>query len=121
LLNSDNSGDASFEVAQYLNGLLDAKNLYVWTDVRQVCEKFVGKCAFGLKGWSSSNDTFDYFVVPVVEQSSESHYVDNFGKIKIGSSLLNATDLYDINKSYDFKVSIDGRDITTIKVIKNKQ
>ena len=121
LLNADNSCDTSWEVSQYLNNLPDAQNLYIWTDSRQVCEKFVGRCAFGLRDWISSEVNFDYFVVPLAEQSSQLACKNNSNAIKIGASLLDTTDLYAQDKNYDFKISIDGREVTTIKVIKNNK
>jgi 4-amino-4-deoxy-L-arabinose transferase-like glycosyltransferase len=121
MLNLDNSEDGSSEISQYLNGLPDAKNLYVWTDERRVCEKFVGRCAFGLKNWSSSDVTFDYFVVPTVagEQDGSMLYKNSSSEVKIGTTLINATDFYSPDRNYDFKIIIDGRKSSTMKVIKN--
>ena len=118
-LNTDNLGDESWNIAQYLNNLPNASNLYIWTDSRQVCEKFIGKCAFGLKGWNLKDVNFDYFVVPVIEKDNNVSYKNNSNEIKIGSSSFNFVNLYSPDGACDFKFEIDGRKITTVKVIKS--
>ncbi len=57
-------GDGSYEAAQYLNSLPNAKNLFVWTDKKGVCSFFVGKCDSFYDSLSfKESPTIDYFII----------------------------------------------------------
>lgn len=56
-------GDGSYEAAQYLNSLPGAKNLFVWTDKKGVCNFFVGRCDSFSGSEEFQKNKIDYFVI----------------------------------------------------------
>lgn len=56
VINSKDMGDGNYEIAQYLNNLPNAAELFVWTDKSGVCQFFVGKCT----GMARGNALVDY-------------------------------------------------------------
>ena len=56
-------GDGSYEAAQFLNSLPDAKNLFVWSDKKGVCNFFVGKCDSFTGSDEFNAVKIDYFVI----------------------------------------------------------
>jgi len=63
LLNLKDMGDGSYEAAQYLNSLPNAKNLMVWSDKGAVCAVFVGECNISFKKADIKDVKFDYMVI----------------------------------------------------------
>lgn len=61
--NVKDMGSGSYEAAQYLNNLPDAKNLLVWTDKDGVCKFFVGRCKRGRNYETLRREGLDYIVV----------------------------------------------------------
>ena len=115
VLNLKDMGDGSYEAAQYLNSLPNAKNLKVWTDKSGVCQFFVGKfCKSGFsfdgRGW-----TFDYFVVSAGRESRTTKMT--LSKVNGGNDGLTRLDkLYLINDTV-FRLNIGGRGGDFIKII----
>ncbi len=70
VLNLKDMGDGSYEAAQYLNALPNARNLVVWTDKRGLCRIFVGKCTstMDFKRYITEGWRFDYYVVTTGRQ-----------------------------------------------------
>jgi hypothetical protein len=56
-------GAGSYEAAQYLNQLPDAKSLAIWTDKRGVCKFFVGQCTDGFDFSEIPSAELDYVVI----------------------------------------------------------
>jgi hypothetical protein len=114
ITNLKDMGDGSWEVSQYLNELPNAKNLVVWSDKKQVCEKFVGKCASGsyLKNDDVSN--FDYLIS---SRGGSADFQNKLQPIRIGAHIVDPQRLYSPDKFYDFKVNVDGRKSDFVKVV----
>jgi len=112
VLNLKDMGDGSYEAAQYLNNLPNAKNLNVWTDKRGVCVFFIGNCSSGI----GSEKSFDYFVVSAGRESRTSRMTLSryYGGNK---SIVRLDKLYDFQKA-DFYLKIGGRPNNFVKVIK---
>ncbi|MDX9913083.1 MAG: glycosyltransferase family 39 protein [Candidatus Moranbacteria bacterium] len=106
-------GDGSYEVAQYLNTLPNAKKLFIWTDKKGVCTFFIGKCdSFYDKLSFESNPEIDYFVISAGREN------------KITNGTRGKTFLpYDFEKIYNsqeaqFYLHIGDREKNYIKVLK---
>ncbi|MCX6766517.1 MAG: glycosyltransferase family 39 protein [Candidatus Moranbacteria bacterium] len=115
ILDLRNMGDGSWESAQYLNGLPDAKNIKVWADEGGVCEAFVGACSDTLKP-DQLNTSFDYFVVSAGREAKSVHMAQTRltklnGAIEVGS-------LYSETNPYQFQLNVGGRSGNFVKVMK---
>ena len=105
-------GDGSYEMAQYLNTLPNAKNLFIWTDKKGVCDFFVGKCDsfYDILSFKNNPD-IDYFVI------------SSGRKNKILNETRNKTSLpYDFNKIYsseksEFAIFINDRQGNYVKLL----
>jgi len=62
-------GAGSYEAAQYLNSLPDAKNMMIWTDKDGVCKFFVGNCSRGRNYSMLRERGLDYIVVSAGRES----------------------------------------------------
>jgi len=106
-------GDGSYETAQFLNSLPDAKNLFVWTDKTGVCQFFVGKCDSFFDALSFQEaPPVDYFVVSSGRENkiitnTRSHAGIPYDFEKIYQS-----------KNYAFSIFINNRKNNYIKVLK---
>lgn len=115
VLDLRNMGDGSWEAAQYLNSLPDAKNLKVWADEGGVCEAFMGACSDTLKP-DQMNTKFDYFVVSAGREAKsirmgETRFTKLNGSIPISN-------LYSKENPPEFEFEIGGRSDNFVKVIK---
>ncbi|NTW27673.1 MAG: hypothetical protein HGA36_05080 [Candidatus Moranbacteria bacterium] len=123
ILNPKDMGDGSWEISQYLNNLPNAKNLNVWTDKKQVCEKFLGSCTSGFNLNNTNENNFDYLIVSTggsMETRSRTWKKDE-NIFAIGKNIINPADLYSpTSTNYDFKVTIDDKTRNFIKIVKTK-
>jgi hypothetical protein len=103
-------GDGNYEVAQYLNKLPSADQLYIWSDKGGVCESFRGRCIIGQKKSDIEGVSFDYFVTSADRKSK------NTKSNSIMKKQFDFTKLYDPN-IYDFRVIIGGRENNFVKVV----
>ncbi len=64
IINPKDMGDGSYEIAQWLNRLPDAKNLNIWSDKRGVCTFFIGNCSGNIRkrDFIAHGPHYDYFV-----------------------------------------------------------
>lgn len=121
LINPLDLGGGSYEVSTYLNKLPDAKNLSIWTDKKQVCEKFIGRCTSNLKPHEISNITFDYFIASRGGASKTIGFSrSTTPPFKIGTTPIDVEKLYAPDQYYDFKITIGGRPQNFIKVSEAK-
>ena len=112
LVNYKDMGDGSFETAQYLNALPDAKNLSIWSDKGAVCAVFVGKCEISFLPKKIANKTFDYVVVSSGRKSKGL----KLSLSRSTGSIINIRDAHE-TENYDFKVELAGRATNYVKVI----
>lgn len=110
LLNFKDMGDGSYEVAEYLNALPDAKALSIWSDKGAVCAVFKGECTIGFNPKSISAKHFDYFVLSSGRQSRTT-------KLSNG-----VNQYYDFRRAYTlddtvYTTMFDGRPDNFVKII----
>lgn len=118
MTNLKDMGDGSWEVSHYLNNLPDAERLVIWSDKKQVCEKFVGKCKTGFRYKDLTNFKFDYLIASAggkaetLNRSSQRRetFQSAFGAIDVEK-------LYAPDGYFDFKVNIDDKPEDFIKVV----
>jgi len=117
MLNMLDMGDGGWEISQYLNNLPGAKDLSVWTDKKQVCEKFIGHCTSSLNPREIGKIKFDYFVTSRSGKSKTLGYAQSsvlpFG---IGLRPINLNNLYSLDSKTAFKISIGYRPQNFIKI-----
>lgn len=122
ILNPRDMGVGGWEASQYLNSLPNAKKLVVWSDKKQACEKFVGKCIASLKPSRTKNINFDYFVTSAVGQSKAMRYAKSNGTLlQIGFNTIDPRKLYSADKNYVFKTIIGNRSKNFIKIMNYAQ
>jgi 4-amino-4-deoxy-L-arabinose transferase-like glycosyltransferase len=110
VLNLKGMGDGNYEVAQFLNQLPNADQLFVWSDKGGVCESFRGRCIIGHNKADIEGIEFDYFVSSIDRKSKS---------MKASSILRKQVDfnkLYDTN-IYDYRVVIGGRENNFVKAV----
>jgi hypothetical protein len=121
VLNLRDMGDASWEISQYLNNLPDANQLNVWSDKKQVCEKFIGKCETGFNVKNLGDQHFDYFIASRGGEAETTGRAvgQKGGLLKIGAHTVDTNKLYSPDNYYDFKIDIDHRPNNYIKVVRS--
>jgi hypothetical protein len=104
-------GAGSYEAAEFLNSLPEAKNISVWTDKLGVCYFFNGPCYSGFN--PDINDVqLDYIVVTSGrEVRTEKMTTKNAPDF---------TRFYEKKDRAEFEINIDGRPGQFVKVFKNK-
>jgi hypothetical protein len=114
VLNLKDMGDGSYEAAQYLNALPNAKNLKIWTDKRGVCTFFQGNCSGSLEG-AKNGEHFDYFVISSGRESRTSRLT--LSSFNGGNTQIIRLDkLYDM-ENVDWKLEIGARPNNFVKII----
>jgi 4-amino-4-deoxy-L-arabinose transferase-like glycosyltransferase len=108
-------GDGSWEAAQYLNALPDARNLKVWSDKGGVCERFVGTCRDSFKQ-KALNMHFDYFIVSAGRKSKS--VSRGGGKLAQLNGTIPIVKLYSEENPAVFRLNIDDRSANYVKIIK---
>lgn len=68
-------GPGSYEMAEKLNALPDAKNLLVWTDKDGVCQFFVGRCKRGNNKEVITDQNIDYVVISSAREVRTGHMI----------------------------------------------
>jgi len=113
VLNLKDMGDGSYEAAQYLNSLPNAKELSIWSDKKGVCTFFVGKCFIGVEFKKEDETNFDYFVV----SSGRKNRTTNMNKNKLSANVteFKVYPLYEMGNA-DYEIKIGGRPNNFIKV-----
>jgi 4-amino-4-deoxy-L-arabinose transferase-like glycosyltransferase len=112
IINPRDMADGSWEASEFLNNLPHAENLVVWSDKKQVCEKFIGRCSTDPK----KNITYDYFVT---SRSSKDEFIKKTkvqGAYKIGTAEVDVPRLYAEEDPGDFKIIIGGRSKNYVKI-----
>jgi len=69
IVNLKGMGEGSFEAANFLNNLPDARNLTIWSDKGAVCEAFAGKCFIDFNREIFRENKIDYFVISTDRRS----------------------------------------------------
>lgn len=118
VLNLKDMGDGSYEAAQYLNNLPNAKDLSIWSDKKGVCTFFLGKCFIGVEFKKEDETDFDYFVL----SSGRKNRTTNINKNKLSASVteFKIYPLYEMNNP-DFEIKIGGRSNNFIKIFSSSK
>jgi hypothetical protein len=105
-------GEGSYEAAEYLNALPDAKKLVIWTDKQGVCVFFVGKCHTKIEAKFFADTQLDYLVVSSGRKSRTT-------KLR-GELFIQGTSMKDIYETEGFEklISIGNREANNVKIIK---
>ena len=105
----DDMGDGSWETSQYLNSLPNAKNLNIWSDKKQVCEKFIGRCETGFRIKNYQNVQFDYFVASTSGQQESETRSKKDQTLVLGGQTVSIAKLYsNKNTNYIFKIIVSN-------------
>jgi len=121
ITNLKDMGDGSWEVSQYLNSLPNANQLSIWSDKKQVCEKFIGHCETGFKIKNYQTIQFDYFVASTSGQQESQSRSKKDSTLILGGQTINVAKLYsndDIN--YVFKIIVSNSPNNYIGVLDAK-
>lgn len=111
VLNLKDMGDGSYEAAQFLNTLPNAKDLTIWSDKGAVCETFAGTCKVSFNRNDIKGFDFKYFVVSTGRKSRS---------LKM-SNIFN--DSVDFDKLYSpeelgiFRINFGGRTNSFVKIV----
>lgn len=109
-------GAGSYEAAQWLNKLPNAKDLLIWTDKDGVCKFFVGRCKRGLDYQKLRNDGLDYIVVSAGRESRTTKMMG--GDIDNQKRGLIRFDQYYTRTDPVFLIDINGRSSHFVKIFK---
>jgi len=107
-------GSGSYEAAEYLNNLPDAKNLAIWTDKRGVCKFFIGTCTDGFDFASLPEGGLDYVVISAGRESRTDRMMRN-------PYLLNDVGLVRYDTYYEqfqplWELLINGREAQFVRI-----
>ena len=111
---SDAWGYGSYEAAQYLNSLPDAKNLKIWTDRSALCQFLAGKCIRDYK-IDLSKVKPDYFVF-----SRRGQIRHRFIWLRPDLAKLPASDYYEKEKPV-WRLDILGREANFVRIVKSRE
>ena len=113
IVNFKGMGEGSFEAATYLNNLPGAHDMTIWSDKGAVCEAFVGRCYIDFKAKTFLGNKIDYFVVSTDRKSRS---------LKMSGSVQKLADFKKAysNQDYTFNVTIGGRKVNYVNVIKGE-
>lgn len=108
-------GPGSYEIAEQLNTLPNAKNLLIWTDKDGVCQFFVGRCKRGNTKEVIYDDSYDYIVVSSARKTRTSNMFRS--KVSKDPEVLPVNTYYDRNDEA-FAVFINGRPSHYVKAFR---
>ncbi|EKE10992.1 MAG: hypothetical protein ACD_15C00162G0008 [uncultured bacterium] len=106
-------GEGSYEAAEYLNSLPDAKKLSIWTDKQGVCVFFVGKCHTKIDTDFFAETNFDYLVV---SSGRKSRTTKLRGELFFKGTAIK--EIYETEK-YEKIIPLAGRKNNYLKIIKS--
>jgi hypothetical protein len=111
IVNLKGMGEGSFEAANYLNNLPDARNMIIWSDKGAVCEAFVGKCFVDFKREIFRENKIDYFVISTDRKSRS---------LKMSNPMRKTVDFERIynEKKYVYNISVANNPNDFVRVIK---
>jgi 4-amino-4-deoxy-L-arabinose transferase-like glycosyltransferase len=109
LVNLKDMGDGSYEAAQFLNALPNARNLSIWSDKGAVCAVFKGKCTIGFTK-KIKTMKFDYLVTSSGRKSRT---------LKLSASLNSYIDFHKAysTEEYAQKIILAGRENNYVKIV----
>ncbi|MDO8566270.1 MAG: glycosyltransferase family 39 protein [Candidatus Moranbacteria bacterium] len=112
-------GAGSYEAAQYLNSLPEAKNMLIWTDKDGVCKFFVGRCSSSRNYAMMRENGLDYIVVSAGRQSRTTKMMG--GDIANNKPGIIRFDQYYTKTNPLFHILINNRPSHFVKVFRFEQ
>jgi 4-amino-4-deoxy-L-arabinose transferase-like glycosyltransferase len=109
-------GDGSFEAADFLNKLPDAKHITVWTDKNGVCTFFVGNCYISFNFNNLKSKHLDYVVVSSGRQSRTTKMIESFVN-NFKPDVIRFDKYYTQTDNLTYVLYIDNRPGNFIKII----
>lgn len=109
-------GPGSFEIAQKLNALPNAKELLIWTDKDGVCKFFIGHCKRGRNYETLRRDGLDYIVVSAARASRTTKMIAP--EVLRQEPGIIRFDEYYLRNDPLFKIDINGRPSHFVKVFR---
>jgi hypothetical protein len=110
-------GTGSYEAAQYLNSLPNAKDLTIWTDKDGVCKFWKGRCMRGFDTDALQRDTLDYVVLSSSREGRTGTRIG--GKKAKDTNIIPLDDYYDGTMGEPaWKLEVNGRPSQWVKVWK---
>jgi len=108
-------GHGTYEAAEYLNSLPDAKNKIIWSNTNTICMFFVGNC-LNTRKIDLNVVTPDYFVI-----SKRGELKANKGFIFTNQDYIGKDSRYyykNLKTNYEWKILMNDREEDYIKIIK---
>ncbi len=109
-------GNGSYEAAEYLNSLPDARSMAIWTDKRGVCKFFLGECTDGFDFDNIPTDEIDYIVISSGRESRTERMMAN--PYVLNDEGLIRFDTYYSRTDADFELLINGRPSHYVRVFR---
>lgn len=109
-------GNGSYEAAEYLNSLPEARSMAIWTDKRGVCKFFLGKCTDGYDFDEIPTAEIDYIVISSGRESRTERMMAN--PYVLNDAGLIRFDTYYARTDADFELLINGRPSHYVRVFR---
>jgi hypothetical protein len=109
-------GPGSYEIAEKLNQLPDAKNTLIWTDKDGVCQFFIGRCKRGNNKEVLTDKDIDYIVISSARAIRTGHMVRS--RYESNTENVVPIHLYYEKENPDFEVKINGRPSHYVRAFK---
>ena len=110
-------GDGSYEAAQYLNQLDNAKNVTIWSDKKGVCLFFVGRCF--VERDPENIEIFDYLVLSSGRESRTSRLISS--RLVNGKLYSVRLDKLYADENAIYKLKIGNRPNNFVKIFSKDQ
>lgn len=123
ILNIKDMGDGSYQAAQYLNNLNNAKNLTIWSDKNGVCSIFIGNCTSSveLQKLTKKNIKFDYFVTSSTKKNLITRKFNReLRRSNVPTNPIIFTNLYKKNIYAEHEIILGLNNFNKIKIINAK-
>jgi 4-amino-4-deoxy-L-arabinose transferase-like glycosyltransferase len=117
VLNLKDMGDGSYEAAQYLNQLDNAKNVTIWSDKKGVCLFFVGRCF--VERDPENIEIFDYLVLSSGRESRTSRLISS--RLVNGKLYSVRLDKLYADENAIYKLKIGNRPNNFVKIFSKDQ
>ena len=109
-------GPGSYEIAQLLNTLPDAKNTLIWTDKDGVCQFFIGRCKRGNGREVITDQSIDYVVISSARESRTTHMIRS--RYDDNPESVVPIHLFYLKENPDFEVKINNRPSHYVRAFK---
>ncbi len=113
-LDHKDMGSGSYEAAQYLNSLPDAKYLNIWSDKKGVCVFFVGNCYSRFKEKKLREFDFDYYIVSSGRKNLVTRKINY--SLSHGNKTVPRIDKLYLQNNYNYIINLGNRKNNFVKI-----